>query len=171
VTIGGGEKILSPDILALQASSSTKGLVRLIASAVQSIPHNTNTALSFTGAESIDTNGWHNPASNDSRITPDKAGYFLITGTAAMSGRTDYGTISVWIRKNGATNIAPAVRINPPAISQITGTQVSTRFDANGTTDYFEVVVLHTNTAAVAVNTNNSAQFSCAFEVEYLRPL
>lgn len=170
MTIGGGEKILSPDILGLQASSSTRGMVRLIASAVQSIPHNTNTALSFTGAESIDTDGWHNPASNDSRITPNRAGNYDIRGSAAMAGRTDYGTISVWIRKNGTVNIAPATRINPPAISQITVTPVQCFFDANGTTDYFEVVVLHTNTAAVAVNTNNSAQFSCAFELAYMRP-
>ncbi len=157
------------EINTLINGTTKKPLVRLVANGTQSIPHNTSTALQFS-TEEIDTNNFHDTATNNSRITPSKAGYYRLTGVVMMAARSDWTYIQVGINKNG-TAVAPHNRVGPNANSTVRAVDVDCIQQANGSTDYFELSVLHVNTAAVAVSTNQSSQFSTVFECEFIREL
>lgn len=157
------------EINTIIAGSTDKPLVRLVASGAQSIPHNTTTVLAFS-TEETDTNNFHDTATNNSRITPNKAGHYRITGTVMMAGRSDWTYIQAGVNKNG-TAVPPHNRVGPNANSTVRAVSVDVTQQANGSTDYFELAVLHVNTGAVAVNTNQSSQFSSTFECEFIRDL
>jgi hypothetical protein len=140
-----------------------------VASGAQSIPHNTATAIAFT-TEDIDTNGFHDTVTNNSRITPNKAGYYRLTGVVMMAGRSDWTYIQAGVNKNG-TAVPPHNRVGPNANNTVRAVDVDVIQSANGSTDYFELVALHVNTGAAAVNTNQSSQFSSVFECVFEREL
>lgn len=148
---------------------TNRGICRLVATATQSIPHNTRTALTF-GAEEIDTLGWHSTSVNTSRITPNVAGKFALTGSGYLGGRSDFSLIVADFGKNG-TAVAPAQRQQPNSTNNARSVSPPyTIVTANGSTDYFELFLTHTNTAAVAQATNQSSQFSSVFQCIYLGP-
>lgn len=167
-----GEPIFIADILKVIRASSERPIVRCVANATQSITDNTVTAIAFA-AEDWDTNGFHDPVTNNSRITPNIAGYYRFTGAVFMGGRTDYVSIDCAMRKNGGTAVAPAERkIFSTAATQVSGTvsvQCTVQMLMNGTTDYCELVVLQDNAANAAQVTAQSLRFSSAFECELLR--
>lgn len=168
-----GEPIFIADILKIINASSARPIVRCVANAQQSIPDAVITALSF-GAEDWDTNGFHDPVTNNSRITPNIAGYYRFSGTFFIGPRTDFATIDASLRKNAAAApIAPAER----KIFAIAASQASNALSAsctaqvlmNGTTDYMELCGFQDNAANVAVLTNQSQRFTSVFECELLR--
>jgi hypothetical protein len=78
--VAAGDPVESTNITTVEDYTIRKPLVRLIQSVVQSIPHDTDTAFTFTaGSEDIDTHGFHDETTNPSRITPSVAGYYLLT--------------------------------------------------------------------------------------------
>lgn len=168
--LGAGQIALDVDFAAMAASSSAKPLVRLVASGTQSLADNTAVAVTFTGAEDIDTDGYHSTGVNPTRITPLKAGIYRAKGSVPIASRSDYTTLNVWIRQNGVTNLAPADRLGPPALSQINQLGTDCLVTCDGVTDYIEVMVQQDNVANVAVLTNQANQYSAVFELEYLRP-
>jgi hypothetical protein len=170
MTVAAGATIDATDITALQGYTTGRPLVRLIASGTQSIPHNTQTALTFTGAEDIDTHGYHDTATNTSRVTPLTAGYYRARGVVYFGTRADYTLLEASIGKNGTT-IAPSGRRIPPLITGVQAVEAVAIVSVNGTTDYIEVYGLHINSAAAAQVTNQSGRFSSVLEVEFLRPL
>lgn len=168
-----GEPVFIADILKMLRASAERPIVRCLATSTQSIPNNTMTALAF-GAEDWDLpGGWHDPVTNNSRITPTIAGYYRVTGTYFTGPRTDYTTIDVSVRKNGATSLAPAERKNfaiaASQQSQALSVSCSLQVQLNGTTDYVELMAFQQNGAAAAQVTNQSARFSSVFELELLR--
>lgn len=166
--LGSGQIVYEDDINALRAASDQKPICRAVANAVQSIPHNTNTALLF-GGEDIDTHGFHSVSVNTGRITPTVAGIYRFTATGFIAGFTDYSQMNVWVRLNGVTNLAPASRRGNMANAQAHSMHTSVVWSMNGTSDYVEAVMLHANTAVAARNTNQSATFTSVFEAEFLR--
>lgn len=161
-----GAKTYADDINDVIDATTDKPLVRMVQTVAQSIPDNTQTALTFT-TEEIDTHGFHDTGSNTSRITPTVAGYYRFTGTYMSGVPTTLVSIDCSLRKNGGTAAAPGNRGQAGAIAQ---SQSSTAiFTCNGTTDYVEVVALQDSSGAV--NTNVSSRFSSVFECEFLRPL
>jgi hypothetical protein len=151
------------------ALTNRNALCRLVATATQSIPHNTRTALTF-GAEDDDVLGWHSTSVNTSRITPNIPGRFAITGCVYLGGRADYSLIVADFGKNG-TAIAPAERQQPNTANNARSVAPALALQqANGTTDYFELYATHTNGASAAQATNQSSQFSSVFQVVYLGP-
>lgn len=168
--LGAGQIPLDTDFDEIEQASNQKPLIRLVANATQSIADNTATALTFA-TEDIDTDGFHSTSVNTSRVTPTVAGYYRFYGTVFMGGRTDYSTISVVIRKNGSTNMAPAGRVGggasfsgAAASAQVCSVPCDVLVDMNGTTDYIELVVTQDNVANVSVSTNQSSQFSSTLQ-------
>lgn len=170
MALGAGQIMTQADIDSLRRTADLKPACRLIASAAQSIPDTTNTALLF-GAEDIDTHNFHSTSVNTSRITPTVAGIYKFTGMAYMiTGNTDYTSCSAFIRLNGVTNLAPAGREGNVVTSLARSIEITQVLVAmNGTTDYAELVVLQTNTAVAARQTNQSGQFNSTFECEFIR--
>jgi len=68
--------------------------------AVQSIPSGAWTALQFD-TEQIDTDGWHDNVTNNSRITVGVTGVYSVSGRFQISS-TDNGDLGIAIYKNGA---------------------------------------------------------------------
>jgi hypothetical protein len=169
--VAAGGIVYAADINNGDAWSLTKPLCRLVQSVAQSLTNNVAAALSFT-TEDIDTHGFHDNVTNNTRITPSVAGYYRITGTLMIVGAADYTLLQAGIAKNGvSTNAAPHGRVQPGTTSAARSVTGSAIMSANGTTDYFEVIALQTNTAAAAKLTNVSSQFSSVLELEGLRPL
>lgn len=74
--------------------------VSLTKSSTQTLTTATATAVTFDGEE-FDTDDWHDNATNPSRITVTRDGYYLIGGTAEIGSHSGY--VITTIRKNGST--------------------------------------------------------------------
>jgi hypothetical protein len=161
-----GGIVQAADITSLAALTTAKPLVRLTASGTQSLADNTATAIAFT-VEDFDTHGFHDTATNNSRITPSVAGYYRATGGAAFEAQATPVVSQAYIRKNGSSGMATAGRTAPgtQAFTLITSVIVS----LNGSTDYVELVMQQDS--AGADNTNQSSFLTCSLELEFLRSL
>jgi len=168
-----GAAASSSEINGIIAGTTSKPIVRLVASGTQSISDSTATAIAFT-AEDIDTDGFHDTSTNNTRITPTKAGYYWLKGVYYTSGRTDFVTVDAAIGKNG-TAVAPAGRKNfstaATQVSNALSVECGAYQAANGTTDYFELIGFQDNAANAAQNTNQAGRFSCTLECEFVRDL
>lgn len=184
--LGAGQIVLDVDLDQIERSSSDKPICRLIASAAQSIPDTTVTAITFA-SESIDTHGFFSSGVSTTRITPNVAGYYRARGTVYMAASNTFVNINCYIRKNGSTIVPPAGRAGGMLYSSNTNSgasgtvlnlaaqtaSVSTDLfvDMNGTTDYLELCIQMDTSQNVALNTNQSSQFSCVVELGYERAL
>lgn len=152
------------------ANTINKPLVRLIQAAAQSIPNTTTTALTFgAGSEDIDTHNFHDTVTNNSRITPNVAGYYRVTVTYASVANVATQLFAV-VGKNGTAGfVQPLVRHTPAATSAAKAVSATAIASANGTTDYFEGLV--NQNSGGALNTQVGGSVNSVLEVEYLRPL
>lgn len=172
MSILAGAPANSVDVAAIIALTTAKPLVRLIASATQSIPFNIATALTFTGSEDIDTHNFHDPATNPSRITPNVPGYYTARATFFIVAAADYTLVDCWVRKNGATNLAPSGRHSKGTTASNADTATTDALvPMNGSSDYVELVGLQANGASAARLTNQSSQFSSVLELIFERSL
>jgi len=157
-SVATGDRILASTINDLIKYALNPALVRLVQTAAQSIPDNTITALTFTGAEDIDVYGFHDPTTNTSRITPNIPGTYLFFGSY-YSGAATGTSIDCSIRKNAATTTPTGNRDTFGTIAQSQYAQAI--FDMNGSTDYTELMGLQDSTGAT--NSNVSARFTSHF--------
>ncbi len=142
----------------------TKPVGRIVATGAQSIPDNTATAIAFSATDEIDTHNFHNPSSNNTRVTPTVAGYYRFTGSYFSLAMTSPVSRSCYFRKNGTTAIAPGPRDTG---AQITSSQeVTAIIECNGTTDYVELMAQQDSSGAV--NTGAASQQSSVMEWEFL---
>lgn len=146
-----------------------KPLVRLIQQSAQAVTNGSPTALQFgSGSEDIDTHNYHDVTTNNTRVTPTKAGIYRVTVTVVMVAATYVQVVSS-VAKNG-TRIEGQLPLRPDAASGAASGSISTGMvQLNGTTDYVEGYV--TFSASGNSTTNSAAGFRCVMEVEYLRPL
>ena len=133
VAITGSGGAASPTNVPAFLARSTSG---------QSIPHGTNTKISFN-VEEFDT--YNNFSSG--RFTPTIPGKYIFTGTVGIDGNVDIfamlyknGSVYAWGNRTGLGG-------GPNQLNYSTFSIVA---DANGTTDYFEMYVYHTNTGSSA---------------------
>lgn len=179
-----GDFLVASDWGDLSDDSSQKPLVSLIQGAAQSIPNNAFTAITYAGTDVIDTHNYHNPAVNNTRVTPLKAGYYRVMVTYWTAASVPLTFIETVVRLNGVTNVGAVSRTaglggaasnTGPAIGGAQSFSVSTSaiVSVNGSTDYVEHVVRQTQSSGVlAVNTNSTGNaFSCSMDVEFLRDL
>lgn len=170
VAVAGGI-VQSIDITTLQAYTSARPLVRLIQQASQTLSHGINTALTFgASSEDIDTHGYHDTSTNNSRIVPLLAGYYRATGTVSMAASTTLTVLGAFIGKNGSS-VQPLVRTKPAGTSTTTSTTVTAIVQLNGSTDYVELYGNQSSTGSVSLATQASGGVNSVFELEFLRPL
>lgn len=115
--------------------------------AVQSINDTTNTKVQWTTKE-FDTNSDFDNVTNY-RFTPTVAGKYLLTACLQMT-LNDAKSLRVRITKNGSLRTS-AYSHSGHAVDGVSA-NVTCIETANGSTDYFEVEVYHTNGVATDLN-------------------
>lgn len=132
---------------------------RVYHNAAQSIPNATLTALAFN-SERYDTDGLHDTATNNSRLTATKAGVYLMTGTFAY-GTAASGLRQSYIRLNGATLLV-AVNSGVAGGTTIATVHNPTTLYQLAVGDYVELVAYQDTGGALNVNVfgNFSPEFA-----------
>lgn len=159
-----GDEINASDITSVENLTIVKPIVRLVQSVVQSIPDNVGTALTFT-TEDEDSYNFHDPVTNNTRITPSIAGWYTFRGTYFSATLTTPVLLACYMRKNGAT-IPPGNRSLYQAAVVSPSVNCSALISMNGTTDYVEFVALQDSAGAVntAISAYIASTFECIFE-------
>jgi hypothetical protein len=174
LTVFTGDKTFASVINAIIAGSTGKPLVRLIQQAAQTLASDTDIALTFGAAsEDIDTHGFHDTSTNNSRITPSIAGYYRLTGTVWWAADADVISYYASVGKNGTIVqrnrlVLPSTALASPLTRSVTITAIQ---QCNGTTDYFELYGRQLQAAAASLATSVAGQFASVFECEFLRSL
>lgn len=173
MTAVSGKRAYAADVQAIQNSSSNKPLLRLVQQVAQTLASDTDTAVTFgAGSEEIETVGWHDVASNTTRITPTVAGYLRLYGTIWLAADTDITNFHASIGKNGS--IIHRNRLVFPSTATGSSTrslQVTCMQACNGTTDYFELFARQLQATPATLNTLTGTGIASVLEAEYLRPL
>jgi hypothetical protein len=163
-----GDPAYASTAIGMWRASAGKPIGRIVATGTQTLNDDTLTAIAFSAADEIDTHGWHDPTTNNTRITPNVEGYIRFFGTVFFNEQTTPVSIDANWRKNGSTAMAPAGRM--PGSSTIASTCSATVVvSMNGTTDYMEL--MGRQNSAGNDTTHQSAQFSSVVEWEFVRPL
>lgn len=149
-----------------------KGACRIVQTVAQTgLTDNTAFAVTFSGTDILDPNGWHNPASNNTRVIPDEPGWYTVRGGLCVSGQTDYVNVEAYARQNGTTPIEPATMLTTNTVANTLVLPVAGSLVAfNGSTDYIELIG-RMDRAAGTGSTAVSAQRASVLEVIYERPL
>lgn len=158
-----GDKAFWSDL----ANAINPPTVRLIQQAAQSMGNSAAVAITFgAGSEDIDTHGFHDTVTNNTRITPTVAGRYELIGTVLVASGT-LSQLAAVFRKNGG-NIAPLMVVRPDPAAASSGIQVTATATANGSTDFFELIGIQTSGGAL--NTNLAGAQVCTFECRYTGP-
>lgn len=136
---------------------------RVFHNANQNVTQFTPLVLAFN-SERFDTDGMHSTVTNNSRITLNTAGIYVVTAGVAWNSNTA-GRAEIFIRLNGSIVIVDQENDGPPGAD---GTQNG---QAVGTTykfaagDFIEVVANQTGAATSVVNAvgNFSPEFSATW--------
>jgi hypothetical protein len=110
--------------------------------------------------------------------TPTIAGLYRVDATFFVSTLVNGVTIDTNLRTNGSTNLPPGPRLGGAAGHGVAASAFSTanafsvsvtaQIEVNGSTDYWEHMARQNSGGND--DTNQSSQFSCVMEWEYLRP-
>ena len=86
------------------AAGGFVGCLATVTASTQSISNSSATAVAFAGTDVYDTDAFHNPASNNSRITIPSGlgGYYQVYGQVGWDGNAT-GRRILYLRKNGST--------------------------------------------------------------------
>ena len=110
----------------------------------QTIANATQTKKTFTGTDIFDTDGFHDPASNDSRITipAGLGGYYLVYTKCTWDGNS-VGRRAVYITKNnGVALTASEGFVSGASVYPTTQTQIVLNLSAS---DYVETEVFQSS--------------------------
>jgi hypothetical protein len=124
----------------LTAADLNAGLPACVLKATNvSVPHNTDVYVSFS-SEEYDPLGWHSTSTNNSRVTPNIAGWYLCNGTVNNMNPSGANFRSVcFIRRNRGSTVddfeIARFDINNYCPDDFTVTGMTY---LNGTTDYVE---------------------------------
>jgi hypothetical protein len=162
------------DIQALAASVNTdvgtlegKHCGRIVQTVTQALADNTLNMVIFSGADVMDYGNAHNPASNNTRVTPTKAGVYRFHGNVAIGAMTTPVFSEAYFRKNGTTALEGGARSAGAATTH--SQDCSALVAMNGTTDYIELATRQDS--AGAGSTQVSLQYTSVLEWEWVRPL
>lgn len=140
-------------------------LCRLTQQTTQTIASTSPTALTFAvGSEEVDTHNFHDETTNNTRVTPNVAGWYDVFGTVTVSSST-FTTFGVILYKNGAS-VQPFDRVKPAATASAHSNKTSARIYFNGTTDYVE---LRAAVSAAPTDTQVGGGFNSVLEVKFFR--
>lgn len=155
----------------IYAADSYKPIVRLTQQTAQTGNASAATVtLTFgTSSEVIDTDNFHSESTNNSRVTPTKAGYYRVVVKGVVAFSTTITGINVAILKNGAV-VNRSGNHKPNTTNINAGAWLESWHTANGSTDYFEAAVSCT-TSSGTWDTNAVSASQSELLVEYMRPL
>lgn len=163
-----GQRLTAALLQDLADSTVNKPVVRLIATATQNLANNTSVAIAFGAGSTItDTHAYHSEVTNNTRVTPLKAGYYRATGAVAVSQSTAAPTLQAVIKFNG-TDQAGNRRSGPNATTSPRSEDAEGTFLCNGSTDYLELAGLQNSGGTIATTASGST--TSYFEVEFVRP-
>ncbi len=136
-----------------------------------SLANNNNLTVPFgTGSEIIKTDAsLHSTTVNNTRIIPNKAGYYELKMLAWWATNTS-GVRGVIPGKNGSTVPPEFQWTTTLPNNNFAVPQLSTELSANGTTDYFEMFVYQNSGGALDLLGTSSIR-ATTFSVTYLRGL
>lgn len=133
---------------------------RVYHNAAQSIANAAETPVAFN-SERFDTDSMHDTATNNTRITFNTAGIYVVTFSGQWASDVD-GIRQATIKLNGATHLAFDVR---PALSGTYGFHVSTVYKF-AAASYVEATVFHV--AGAALNLNSGADYTPEFSAVWV---
>lgn len=131
-----------------------KGLFFAYRSAAMSLPNNNR--IEFD-EERFDVSNWLDPTMG--RFAPKVAGYYQLSWCArlAVTGAT-FNVLTVLNKNDLAHANGAALRATPTSAVGSTGSAV---VQANGTTDYFDVRLVHDYAGTVGIEPGSAATFFC----------
>ena len=137
---------------------STPPSVKAVRTAVQSVAHNTYTALAFNAADEWDTDSFHSTSTNNTRITVPSGlgGKYHIIGSATFAAGAD-STRLMQVRLNGATVIGFLQATNGVPAGAFGGSVPIMYALSAG--DYVELVCYQFSTVALNVTGSLSAHW------------
>lgn len=141
--------------------TSVHPAVRAVANAVTAIPDATWTAVAFAGADRFDTDAFHNPAANNTRLTvpAGKGGKYLIGANVAFAGNvTNQRACRIWL--NGTTRIGGEQMVNAAINGQPHRFQTVTLYEL-AVGDFVEVQLWQNSGGSL--NSENTANATCEF--------
>ena len=95
--------VITNDVIAFRDNQGVvPDAVKCVTNATQVIPASTVTKIQFAGTDDFDTNNLHSPTTNNTRVTIQKSGIYLICGSVQY-GTSIGGYGEVGIAKNGAS--------------------------------------------------------------------
>jgi hypothetical protein len=166
-----GDTIFAIEIQDLINATIAKPLVKLRAGAsAQSFADNVAAPVQFgASTEVVDTHNYHDTVTNNTRVTPTKAGWYRCTGIVWIGAGTTTLQIYAGIYKNGAAeNIN---RVKPAATATACSADVEAVVSLNGSGDYVELYGFQDDSGGTARTVTTGAGTACVLEVEFLRPL
>jgi hypothetical protein len=153
---------------ATPASGSTFIGANATKTANQTISNVTITSLSFDGTDILDSNGFHDPASNNTRMTipTGYGGKYLISANVQFAANVTGGR-ELYIRKNGSTDL----QVIQSVVSSNTG---SINMSISGTyalvaNDYVEIRAYQSSGGSLDIWATNSGYTNCtSFQITYV---
>jgi hypothetical protein len=122
---------------ALGAASVTFSGARAVANAATAIATATWTSVAFAGTDRFDTSSYHDPASNNTRLTVPSNGYYMIGANVQFAGSVT-GERGVRIYLGGATILAQEMRTAVQDAALPTRINIVTLYQLSAT-NYVEV--------------------------------
>lgn len=144
----------------IRATDISVQTCRVTRPSTQSIPDNALTTVAFD-SEEFDTDSMHSTVTNNSRITFNTAGFYIVGFNGILQTGSDYVRTFATLVANGSTEIARSSFGNLPinTTPQLAVTTVY-QFSVGG---YLEVQVYQDNTANTARTLEASADRSPEF--------
>jgi hypothetical protein len=133
---------------------------RVYRAAAQSIPDAAVTTVTFD-SERYDTNTMHDPVTNNSRITINTAGLYIVGFSWELASAGDYLVVADVILLNGTTSIASTLRRESTSVGAPRAVTTTVYKFAAG--NYIEAQIFHDNSANAARNLNASGNYSPEF--------
>jgi hypothetical protein len=122
-------------------------------------------------AEDYDSHTQHDIVTNNSRVTPNLAGYYQFSGVVCFAGQTDYVGLDALFRLNGSTSIPGTNRVGAPGSNTTVSLPLSVTWPMNGSTDYMELCGRVDRTGNATSGTTVSSFLASALEWKWIRPL
>lgn len=140
-------------------STVPNNAVRAKTAVAQSIPNNSFTTIAFE-LEDYDYGDLHSNVTNNSRLTAQADGVYLIQGTVNWTSNTsnDRGAL---IRLNGTTTIATSMEVTQSTSATVKNTHVMTHFYMT-TGQYVELQAFQNTGGALTLSTTTNSSFSMA---------
>jgi hypothetical protein len=156
-----GDQVAATDLNTIDLREPALCIVKASGSPVVSIP--TGGGPVAFNTDILNPLAWHSTSTNNSRITPTIAGYYLIVGNAQLTGATGGTNPRRWaaIRVNGSTQYFGTVF---PASAGAVNLGVQVVLDGlqlNGTTDYIELMCGQDSGSSINIGDYGSTRLSC----------